>query len=251
MKRAFILALVVASCLMCACIGGSEEKTAWDVEVYGAVSNPQVLTYQQLEGLEQKEIEKQLVSGVEHYTGASLAAVYDLVGVNDTAAYVNFIASDGYILTFNPEEIGEGILALEREGELLSNERGGPVMLAVGIGCACNWMKQVVAMEFMTASEAFGIEGDVNNPIKASIRDIRDFTGKENDFTARELFDKVASFVQAQTFLIHTDGGSHEYAMDRAADVVITYEGGAFRAAVDDTVYTGVTGIECVWDPDA
>ena len=61
MKRAFILALAVASCLMCACISGSGEKTAWDVEVYGAVSNPQMLTYQQLEGLEQKEIEKQLV----------------------------------------------------------------------------------------------------------------------------------------------------------------------------------------------
>jgi hypothetical protein len=248
MKRALI-AIAVVAVLCCGCIGG-EESIEWDVDVIGAVDNPTTFTYQDLDDMPEKTVEKQLVEGTEEYTGAALTSVLANVSTAEDASIINFIAEDGYILSFDRADVDSAILALYREGERLG-DNDGPVMLAVDIGCACNWMKQVVTVEPLTEDEVLGITGDVTNEIYVSIRDIREFTEKDNDFTVAELFTKVAYYPQSQTFAIHHEGGTETFPIDARDSAIVAYEDGLFSVTIEGTIYEDVTKIESIWDPNA
>ncbi|HHN81101.1 MAG TPA: hypothetical protein ENN11_00570 [Methanomicrobia archaeon] len=248
MKRALI-AIAFVAVLCCGCIG-DEDGIEWDVDVIDAVDTPTTFTYQELDDMQEMTVEKQLFEGTEEYSGASLTSVLANVGIAEDASIINFIAEDGYILSFDRADVDSAILALYKEGERLS-DNDGPVMLAVDIGCACNWMKQVVTVEPLTEDEVLGITGDVTNEIYVSIRDIREFTGKDNNFSVAELFSKAAYYPQSQTFAIHHEQGTETFSIDARDSALVTYEGGQFSVTVGGTTYVDVTNIESIWDPNA
>jgi hypothetical protein len=248
MKRFLLPALVIIMMLpLSGCIGGGED-IVWDIEVYGSVTSPAVFSYGDLADMEQASIDKQLVNGYETYNGTSLAAIRESVSPDQSVDWINFIADDGYVLSFPLSDVEDGILALDKEGAKLTEEEGGPVMLALNVGCVCNWMKRVQKIEYFVRDEAFGIQGDVTNPMYLTIIDIRSILGQEQDFVLEDLFRKAAYYQQAQEFSLVHDGGEAIFPIAQMADVVISYDG-TFSALLGGATYENVTEARCIWTP--
>ena len=250
MRRWLAIALAVVVALpLCGCVGGQDIE--WEVSVYGDVGSPSAFSFQDLEAMGQGEVEKQLLKSTELYSGALLSEVFASVAPMGGADYVNFIADDGYILSFDIGDVEGGILALRRDGDYL-DENSGPVMLALGIGCACNWMKHVQDIELYDVGDSLGIQGDLANPMYMTLRDIRAFTGKENDFSVGELFTKAAYYPQAQTFSVVTSNGiAHEYDIALIDSATVSFEDSVFSVKVGDDIHRDVDEIRSVWDPNS
>jgi len=249
MKRAlmglFTLSLVISSM---GCISGGNDDIEWNIEIYGDISASTTLTYDDINELPQTSIDKKVLNGSENYSGVGLNEVISIASPGASIDTVNCIADDGYILTFTLNDFESGLLITRKEGELLGGG-SGPVMLGFNIGCACNWMKRVQKIEFFSREDSLGVIGDVANPVHLTISDIRDFTGKENDFTVEELFKKTAYYQQAQTFTIYTPDSEYNYLIGHMADAIVTYKEGSFNVAIDGMIYEEVISLDCVWTP--
>ncbi|HPR42358.1 MAG TPA: hypothetical protein PK718_07435 [Candidatus Methanofastidiosa archaeon] len=243
-------AMLLMAVALSGCISDGGTDIEWTIEVYGEIPSSFSIEYAELEDMPQSSLEKQIVNGTEEYTGVSLSHIVELADPLGNIDAVNCIASDGYILTFTLSDFNNGLLVTAREGELL-DEESGPVMLGFNIGCACNWMKQVVGLEFYDKSNSLGLIGDVANPIYVTIDDIRDFTEKDNDFTVLELFTKVAYYPQAQTFTVYSAGGENNYPISMIGDSTVTYANGKFNVDVAGEYFSDVESLDCVWDPNA
>lgn len=248
MKRIALPVLVILLMLpLSGCIGGGDEVD-WDIEVYGSVSSPTVYAYDSLSGMEQSTIDKQLVEGYETYTGTALAAIMADVGPESSVDWINFIADDGYVLSFSLADVEDGILATKKEGNLLTEEEGGPVMLALNVGCVCNWMKRVQKIEYFVRDESFGIQGDVTNAMYLTIEDIKSILGQEQDFLLEDLFKKAVYYTQAQEFSLVHDGGETLFPIEKIADGIVHYDG-SFSVTLDGHTYEGVLEARCIWIP--
>ena len=248
MRQLVPAALVILMLLpLSGCIGGGDDVD-WDIEVYGSVASPTVFSYGDLTGMEQSTIDKQLVSGYETYHGASLASIFEDVGPIATVDWINFIADDGYVLSFSLSDVEDGILALKKEGSTLTEEEGGPVMLALNVGCVCNWMKRVQQIEYFVRADSFGIQGDVTNPMYLTITDIRSILDQEQDFVLEDLFRKAAYYQQAQEFSIVHDAGESIFPIAEMASAIVQYDG-TFSVALGGQVFEGVQEARCIWTP--
>ncbi len=248
MKRLVLAAIVILMLLpLSGCIGGGEDVD-WDIDVYGSVTSPRVFTYCDLTEMGQSTIDKQLVDGYETYSGTSLAAIFDEVGPTASVDWINFIADDGYVLSFPLSDVEDGILALKMEGATLTEKEGGPVMLALNVGCVCNWMKRVQKIEYFVRTDSFGIQGDVTNSMYLTITDIRSILGQEQDFMLEDLFRKAAYYPQAQEFSIVHDSGESVFPIGEIALAIVQYDG-TFSVALGEQVFAGVQEARCIWTP--
>jgi len=250
MRRYLAIVIMLSIVILSSgCISGGEEDIDWTITVYGDIPSSFVIEYAELADMPQTSMEKQLVSGKEMYSGVPLTHIVEMADLTDLIDTVNCHASDGYILTFTLNDFNNGILATELEGERLDEDRG-PVMLGFNVGCACNWMKQVVGLEFFNRSDSLGLIGDVANPIYVTIDDIRHFTGKEDGFTLSELFKKVAYYPQAQSFNVFYADGERNYPISTIEGATLNYANGSFSVSIGGENLSDVESLDCVWDPD-
>jgi len=183
------------------------------------------------------------------YSGVPLSHIVQLADLPENIDSVNSLAADGYILTVIIEDFADGILATEMEGEFLDEERG-PVMLGFNVGCACNWMKQVVGIEFFERSNSLGLIGDVVNMIYVTIDDIRGFTDQQNEFSAKDLFKKAVYYPQTQSFSVISAQGEAKYPISKIEDSIVTYSDGKFNISVDGQTIEDIEALDCICDPD-
>ncbi|MHC1605645.1 MAG: molybdopterin-dependent oxidoreductase [Candidatus Methanofastidiosia archaeon] len=243
----FLLSIMLLI-LFGACI--SDGKTQWDIKIYGEVEKEFFISYGDMEEMPQTYILENVVDGTVSYSGVGIGHIMALAGPLPGVDRVNFIAEDGYILSFSLGDVVDGILALRREGKKLDKDIG-PVMLALNVGCKCNWMKKVSQIEFFSTSNALGIVGDVTNPLYLTFEDMAVFTGRENFFTVGELFAKVAYYPQSQRFCIKQDvEEAHYFSISLIDESIVTYSNGSFNVEMDGKLYEDVKLIECVWDPN-
>jgi DMSO/TMAO reductase YedYZ molybdopterin-dependent catalytic subunit len=111
---------------------------AWTINVSGTVSNPLVITGENITDFETKTVQAAFAPGGEpqrtsDWTGADLWAVLQAAGISETASKVTVTAIDGYAKEFTVAQVKDlGILVGYKEnGEYLTPVDGKPFRLFV------------------------------------------------------------------------------------------------------------------------
>ncbi len=111
---------------------------AWPINVTGAVSNPLIITGENITDFETKTVQAAFAPGGEpqrtsEWTGVDLWAVLQTAGISETASKVTVTAIDGYAKDFTVAEVKDlGILIGYKEnGEYFTPEMGQPFRLIV------------------------------------------------------------------------------------------------------------------------
>jgi DMSO/TMAO reductase YedYZ molybdopterin-dependent catalytic subunit len=111
---------------------------AWAINVAGTVSNPLVITGENITDFETKTVQAAFAPGGEpqrtsDWTGADLWAVLQTAGISETASKVTVTAIDGYAQDFTVTQVKDlGILIGYKEnGEYFTPNAGQPFRLII------------------------------------------------------------------------------------------------------------------------
>lgn len=88
------------------------------------------------------------------YTGISLQALLDAVGVADGATKLQILSSDGFVEVVDIDKADNALLATEVNGEVLPWAQGYPVQLVMPGSAAPAWVKEVSDIIVMTEEDA-------------------------------------------------------------------------------------------------
>lgn len=137
---------------------GHLDRESWTIEVTGLCENPRTFTWSDLMAMDKAIAYARLTSVTRwsvrgEWGGVRVADILDAVGVADSVRYVRFWSVGEYYDTSIPIEIARKertLLAWEYEGQLLSEDYGGPVR----VFCPYLWgyksAKSVVRIELMS-----------------------------------------------------------------------------------------------------
>ncbi|MGD8624421.1 MAG: molybdopterin-dependent oxidoreductase [Anaerolineae bacterium] len=179
--------LLVASLAAC---GGGAPDVDWTLNVGGAVSDPLALSYEDLAGMDQVELDEILMEKstgedtVGSWSGAPLAQILEQAGAPAEYASITAVASDGYAIEIPKDELPEAIVALKEEGEWIAetDPDHGPIRLVCPFTPANRWVFQLAEIQVNESTQgaggipdnaAFKITGSVENEIGWSEEKLR------------------------------------------------------------------------------
>lgn len=165
---ALLLALVLAGC------GGAAPKVDWTLGVSGAVSTPLTLSYADLAGMPQVDLQEILMERslgedtVGDWSGVPLTAILDDAGA---AEYVSItaVAGDGYAIEISRDELQDAIVALKENDEWIaeSDVDHGPIRLVCPHTPANRWVFQLKELQVNT--QAAGVPEDADLKVTGNV----------------------------------------------------------------------------------
>jgi DMSO/TMAO reductase YedYZ molybdopterin-dependent catalytic subunit len=197
---ALVALLVVVSLAAC---GSGAPDADWTLEVSGAVSNPLALSYDELVDMPQTDLEDILMERstgedtVGSWSGVALTEIMDQAGAPADYASITAIAADGYAIEIPKDELQDGIVALQEEGEWIAtaDPDHGPIRLVTPFTPANRWVFQIQELVVNETSAGAGgipedaalkITGDVENEIGWTEEKVRSMDTIEAESTNRE-----------------------------------------------------------------
>ena len=134
-KQVVVSILLLLSLLLSAC-GGGTPKVDWELKVSGAVSTPLALSFQDLAGMSQldmNDVNMEKSTGEDEITswsGVPISEIFSKAGVSDFST-ITAIAADGYAIEITKDELEGGIVALKDKGEWIAevSPDKGPIRL--------------------------------------------------------------------------------------------------------------------------
>lgn len=165
---ALLLAVVLASC------GGAAPEVDWTLGVSGAVSNPLALSYAELAGMPQTELNEILMEKslgedtAGDWSGVALSELLDQAGAGEYVS-ITAVAGDGYAIEISKDELQDGIVALKENGEWIAeaDPDHGPIRLVCPHTPANRWVFQL--MELQVNAEAAGVPDDAALKITGNV----------------------------------------------------------------------------------
>lgn len=136
---------------------GSLKRENWQIEVSGSCEKPGIFTWESLLALPQKEVKGRLTSvtrwSVEGvWQGIPLSEILQAVAVKENCRYLRFWSINKIYDTSIPIEIAnkeKSLLAYSFDGELLTEDYGGPIRAFIPYLWGYKSAKSVVAIELM------------------------------------------------------------------------------------------------------
>ena len=136
---------------------GSLDRENWIIEVVGACDSPRVFTWQDLNALPQREVDARLTSVTRWsvrgiWKGVPLSVILERVGMRPSCKYVRFWSVGMVYDTSIPLENAlqeKTLLAHSFDGELLTEDYGGPVRVFNPYLWGYKSAKSVVKIELM------------------------------------------------------------------------------------------------------
>jgi DMSO/TMAO reductase YedYZ molybdopterin-dependent catalytic subunit len=218
-----------------AACGGAAPEVAWMLNVSGAVSEPLALSYAELAGMSQTELNEILMekSLGEDTTGDwSGVALADLLSQAGAGEYVSItsVAGDGYAIEISKDELQDCIVALKENGEWIaeSDPDHGPIRMVCPHTPANRWVFQL--QELQVNAEAAGVPDDAAFKITGS-------ADTEVGWTE----EKIRSMDAIDVEYTNKDGETETYTGVRISDLLSKAdpkEGAATLAFVADDGYS-------------
>jgi DMSO/TMAO reductase YedYZ molybdopterin-dependent catalytic subunit len=146
------LALLVAG-LLVAC-GGGAPKVDWELEITGDVTSPLTLTYGELAGMEQVDLNDIMMEKstgedeVTSWSGVPVTVLFERAGVG-TFTTITAVAADGYAIEVTADEMENAIVALKDSGEWIAevSPDNGPIRLVTPQTPANRWVFQLTELQ--------------------------------------------------------------------------------------------------------
>ena len=141
--------LIVLVAVISAC--SRTPKVDWELTITGAVSNPIVLTYEELAALPQVELNDILMEKsrgedeIRSFSGVDLSSVLEAAGVSNGFSSITVTAADGYAVDISVDEMVGGIIALKDGGEWIfeAEPEAGPIRMVFPATPSNRWVFQV------------------------------------------------------------------------------------------------------------
>jgi DMSO/TMAO reductase YedYZ molybdopterin-dependent catalytic subunit len=141
--------LILIPVILASCSG--TPKVDWELSISGAVSNPMVLTFDDLAALPQVELNDVLMeksrgeNEIRSFAGVDLALVLENAGAQENFSSITAIAADGYAIEIIPDEMVDGIIALKDGNDWIvkSDPKSGPIRLVFPATPANRWVFQL------------------------------------------------------------------------------------------------------------
>jgi hypothetical protein len=164
-----LLVLGLAAC------GGAAPDVDWTLGVGGAVSEPLALSYAELTGMSQTELndilmEKSLGEDTTgDWSGVALVELADKAGAGEYVS-ITAVAGDGYAIEISQDELQDCIVALKGDGEWIAeaDPDHGPIRLVCPYTPANRWVFQLMELQFN--AEAAGVPDDAAFKITGSVK---------------------------------------------------------------------------------
>lgn len=171
-KSLFVLVLLLAVGLV-GC-GSAAPKVDWDLSVSGAVSNPLTLSYAELAGMPQTELNEILMERslgedtLGDWSGVTLDEILEKAGAGEYVS-ITAVAGDGYAIEISRDELQDAIVALKENGEWIAEADldHGPIRLVCPYTPANRWVFQL--MELQVNAQAAGVPDDAAFKITGNV----------------------------------------------------------------------------------
>ena len=127
----------------------------WELSISGAVSEPYLITYQELLELDQTDLENVFMDksvGEDEYgswSGVTVDYLLSIAAVDPDYVTVTAVAADGYAIEISKEELMGSIVALKENGEWIHkvDPEHGPIRLVCPQIPANRWVFQVLEIQ--------------------------------------------------------------------------------------------------------
>jgi DMSO/TMAO reductase YedYZ molybdopterin-dependent catalytic subunit len=251
-------ALIVIALLVSACGAPKED---WDLAISGAVETPLTLSYADLVGMPQTDLNDILMQRsrgedtIESWSGVPLSEILAEAGAGSPAG-VTAVAADGYAVEVSADELQDGIIALKQNGEWIakSDPEHGPIRLVTPKTPANRWVFQLaeIRVNDTAAGSSAGIPegavfkitgqvetetgwtGDQLSAMETSETEFTNKAGETQTFTGivvNDLLDKAGVEAASTLVLVADDGYTAEVALaevQACEDCIIAFreEGG-------------------------
>jgi DMSO/TMAO reductase YedYZ molybdopterin-dependent catalytic subunit len=173
-KVAVAISFVLVLGLLAGC-GGTAPDVDWTLDVSGAVSSPLALSYAELAGMPQTELDEVLMEKslgedtVGSWNGVSLDEVLAKAGAGEYVS-ITAVAGDGYAIEISKDELQDAIVAMKENGEWIAeaDPDHGPIRLVSPHTPANRWVFQLMALQ--VNSEAAGVPDNAAFKITGSVQ---------------------------------------------------------------------------------
>ena len=133
------------------------DAQVWRLSVGGAVKFSRTLSYEELvaagDGLDAILDCTSGFYSAQRWRGIRIGRILDSVGVQSDASYVSFVSVTSYRWSLPLDEARMALLATHVGDEVLSNAHGFPLRLVAPNHRGMEWVKWVVRMDVLTASD--------------------------------------------------------------------------------------------------
>jgi DMSO/TMAO reductase YedYZ molybdopterin-dependent catalytic subunit len=167
-----LLAVTLAGC------GAAAPKVEWTLGVSGAVTSPLSLSYAELAGMPQTDLNDILMeksTGEDttgDWSGVALAELLDKAGAGEYVS-ITAVAGDGYAIEISKDELQDAIVALKENGEWIAeaDPDHGPIRLVCPYTPANRWAFQLLELQVnaqatgVPDNAAFKITGNVETEV--------------------------------------------------------------------------------------
>jgi DMSO/TMAO reductase YedYZ molybdopterin-dependent catalytic subunit len=235
MRRKMVLTATVLMVLGLAACGGGVPDVAWALGVSGAVNEPLSLSYAELAGMSQTELNEILMEKSQgedttgDWSGVALADLLDQAGAGEYVS-ITSVAGDGYAIEISKDELQDCIVALKENGEWIAeaDPDHGPIRMVCPHTPANRWVFQL--QELQVNAEAAGVPDDAAFKITGSV---------ETEVGWTE--EKIRSMDAIDVEYTNKDGETETYTGVRISDLLSKAdpnEGAATLAFVADDGYS-------------
>ena len=197
-RKSLFITVLLLSAVLTGC-GGAAPKVDWDLSVSGAVSSPLTLSYAELAGMPQTELNEILMERslgedtIGDWSGVTLDEILKKAGAGEYVS-ITTVAGDGYAIEISKDELQDAIVALKENGEWIAEADldHGPIRLVCPYTPANRWVFQL--MELQVNAQAAGvpddaalkITGDVETEVGWTEEKIRSMDAIEAQSTNKE-----------------------------------------------------------------
>ena len=156
-KNLLSLVVVLGALLAVALVGcgGGAPKVDWELQVTGAVDQPLTLSYADLAGMEQTELNDILMERsegedtIESWSGVPLDVIFEQAGASPDYVGVTALAADGYAIEISKDELQGAIVAMKHGEDWIASVEPdhGPIRLVCPSTPANRWVFQLTEVQ--------------------------------------------------------------------------------------------------------
>ncbi|HPR41291.1 MAG TPA: molybdopterin-dependent oxidoreductase [Candidatus Methanofastidiosa archaeon] len=243
MKRAIVL-IIIACIFLSGCVSGDggDSGTDWELAVEGEVDSSFTITFDELLELESETIEATIekttgTTETNEWTGVPIEYFIERAGLNENVDRVILEAFDGYTVTLEMDELEDGLIAYEMDGERLQESEPLRMVLPHKWGPA--WMRGLTKLTFTTTVGKLQIVGDVKAPLLLAPGDLETFEHSTVTFdgtdyygvTLTQLFDQARYILDSTNVVYYCSSGTLDVPIENVLDndlVIVFVEGDSF-----------------------
>jgi DMSO/TMAO reductase YedYZ molybdopterin-dependent catalytic subunit len=273
-RKSLFITVLLLSAVLAGC-GGAAPKVDWDLSVSGAVSSPLTLSYAELAGMPQTELNEILMERslgedtIGDWSGVTLDEILKKAGAGEYVS-ITAVAGDGYAIEISKDELQDAIVALKENGEWIAEADldHGPIRLVCPYTPANRWVFQLMELQVnaqaagVPDNAAFKITGDVETEVGWTEEKIRSMdtieaqstnkAGETSSYTGvriSDLLSKAGPNEGATTLVFVADDGYTAEApladIETCADCIVSFrnQGGFSIVAPDFPSNVQVKGV--------